>query len=112
MAAKDRLHRGRIEPLEDVADCGVRGCAAPFQTEGRVQPVAMDVDEGDDAPRRIAAGHDGKYREEQHMWQLVELSLCPAWIGNLRQQAQKRRECSHGNLRFGCRPKSQTSADS
>ena len=28
---KDRLHRDRIEPLEDVADRGMRRCAAPFQ---------------------------------------------------------------------------------
>jgi len=31
MAAKDYLQRGRIEPLEDVADGGVRGCPPPFQ---------------------------------------------------------------------------------
>lgn len=52
MAAEDRFHIGRIEPFEDVADGCVRGRAAPFQTEGDIQPVAMDVDEGDDAAIR------------------------------------------------------------
>jgi hypothetical protein len=60
MAAEDRLDRGRIEPLEDVADCSVRWCAAPVQTEGGVQLAAMGIDERDDASIRIAAGHDGK----------------------------------------------------
>jgi hypothetical protein len=46
------------------------------------------------------------------MGQRVELSLRPTWIGNICQQAQQRRECDHGNLRFGCRPKSQTSSGS
>jgi hypothetical protein len=55
MAAEDRLDRGRIEPLEDVADCGVRRCAAPVQTEGGVQLAAIDVDERHDASIRIAA---------------------------------------------------------
>jgi len=75
MAAERRLHRGRIEPLENVADGGVRGRAAPLQTEGRVQPVAMDIDEGDDASIRIGAGHNGEDREQQHVRQLVELPL-------------------------------------
>jgi hypothetical protein len=40
------------------------------------------------------------------------LSLSAARIGNFCQQIQERRECGHGNLRLGCRPRSQTSADS
>ena len=111
MAAKDRLHRGRIEPLENVADSGVRGCAAPFQTERGVQPVAMDADEGDDAPIRVAAGHDGDDGVQQHVGQPVALTLPTTAIGNFGEQAQQRRDCSHGNLRPGCRPRSQTSAD-
>jgi hypothetical protein len=67
MAAKDRLHRGRIERLEDVADRGVRGRPPPCQGEGGVQPAAMDVDEGDDAAIRVAAGHDGEDGEQQHV---------------------------------------------
>ncbi len=49
MAAEGRLHPGRVEPLEDVADGRVRRRAAPVQAEGRVQLAAVDVDEGDDA---------------------------------------------------------------
>ncbi len=60
MAAKDRLDGGGIETLEDVTDRGVRGCAAPFQTKGRVQLAAMHLDEGDDATIGVAAGDDGQ----------------------------------------------------
>jgi hypothetical protein len=43
---------------------------------------------------------------------LVFLPLPAARIGNFRQQVQERCECGHGNLRLGCRPRSQRSADS
>ena len=51
MATEGHLHRGRVQPLEDVADSSVRGRAAPLQAEGRVQPAAVDSDEGDDVRR-------------------------------------------------------------
>jgi hypothetical protein len=47
--SQDKLDLGGIEPLEDVADRRVRGCAAPRQTAGRVQLAAMHIDGGDDA---------------------------------------------------------------
>ena len=112
MAAEGRLHRRRIEPLEDVADGGVRRRTAPVQTESRVQLAAVDVDEGDDAAIRVAAGHDGQDGEQQHVGQLVELSLRPAHIRDVRQHIQQRRKRSHGNLRPSCCRKSQTSAGS
>ena len=49
MATESRLHRGWIEPLEDITNGGVCWRAAPLQAEGRVQPAAMGIDEGDDA---------------------------------------------------------------
>src|SRR5580692_977296 len=64
MATKTGLYRSRIEPLEDIANGGVRGRATPSQTERGVQPATMNVDEGDDATRRIAAGHDAKNRKQ------------------------------------------------
>jgi len=120
MAAEGRLHPGRVEPLEDVADGRVRRRAAPFQAEGRVQLAAVDVDEGDDVRRtspfdaaiRVAAGHDGQDGKQQHMRQLVELSLCPARIRNVRQHIQQRRKRSHSNLRPSCRRRGQTLAGS
>ena len=90
MAAEDRLHRSRIKPLEDVADGRVRRRATPFQRKDGVQPVTMDVDEGDDAAIRIAAADDGQDGEQQHVRQLVELSFRPARIRNLRQHVQQR----------------------
>ncbi len=90
MTAEDYLHRSRIQPLEDVADGGVRGCSTPLQAEDGIQPAAMDGDEGDDAAIRVAAGHDGKDGEQQHVGQLVELPLSPAWIRHVRQQVQQR----------------------
>jgi len=112
MAAEGRFHRGRIEPLEDVADGGVRRCSAPVQTGHRVQPATMDADEGDDAAIRVAARHDGEDGEQQHVGQRVEPALRPARIRNLRQHVQQRRKRGHGNLQPGCRPRSQTFAGS
>ena len=74
---------GRIEPLEDIAHGGMRRCSAPVQTEHRVQPAACSAcgvlslrrwtsDEGDDAAMRVAAAHDGRYGEQQHMAQRVK----------------------------------------
>src|SRR6201993_2085969 len=41
MTTEYSLDRRRIEPLEDVADRGVRGRAAPLQTKGGVQLAAI-----------------------------------------------------------------------
>ena len=112
VATEDRLHRDRIKPLQDVADGGVRRRTSPFQAEYLIQSAAVHVDEGDDAAVGVAAGHEGEDGKQQHIRQLVELALRPARVGNLCQQVQQRRECSHGNLLLGCRPRSQTSADS
>ena len=60
MLAEDRLDLRRIEPLEDVADRGMSRRAAPLQTERRVQPAAMDINERDNASIRVAPRHDGK----------------------------------------------------
>ena len=49
VASERSLHLNRIEPLKDVADGGVRGCPTPVQATGRVQPGAVNTDEGDDA---------------------------------------------------------------
>ena len=49
---------------------------------------------------RVAPGHDGEDGKQQHVGQLVEFALRPARIGNLFQQVQQRRECSHGNLQI------------
>src|ERR1700676_5279933 len=67
MATKTVLYRSRIEPLEDVADGRVRGRSTPCQTERGVQPATMNVDEGDDATRRIAAGHEARM-ENTNTW--------------------------------------------
>jgi hypothetical protein len=97
MATKTGLYSSRIEPLEDIADGRVRGCATPCETERFVQPVTMNIDEGDDATGRIAPGHDGKNRKQQHVGQAVKFSLRPARVGNISQQIQQRSKSSHGN---------------
>jgi len=89
MTAEGRFHRGRIKSLKDVADGGMGRGATPFQREGGVQPVAMDVDKGDDAAIGVAAADDGEDGEQQHVWQLVELSLRPPRIRNIRQYVQQ-----------------------
>ena len=108
VAAKDRLDGGRIEPLENIPDGGVRESPAPFEGEGGIQLAAMDIDEGDDAAIGVAAGHDGKDGEQQHVGQLVELALSSAWIRDICQHVQQRGKRNHDNLRLGCRPRSQT----
>ncbi len=103
MAAERSLHRGRIEALQDVADGGVGRRSAPLEAEDRVQPLAVHVDEGDDAAIRVAAADDGQDGEQQHVGQFVHLALRAARIGNLLQDVQQRRERGHGNLRSGDR---------
>ena len=61
---------------------------------------------------RIAAGHHGKDREQQAIGKLIDLSLPTPTIGNFGQQAHRRRKRNHSHLRLGCRPTSQTFADS
>jgi len=107
VAAEDALDCGWVEPSKDVADGGMGGRAAPAQSERPIEAATVDVDEGDDATVRVSAGHDGEDGKQQHIWQLVALALRPARIRNFLQQAQRRRERSHGNPRFGCRPRSQ-----
>jgi hypothetical protein len=46
----------------------------------------------------IAAGDDGKDGEQQNMLQLVELTLGPARVGDVAEQAEQLIERSHGNL--------------
>jgi len=36
IAAEGRLHRGRVEPLEDLADSSARGRSTPLQAEDRI----------------------------------------------------------------------------
>ena len=110
MLAEDNLDLRGIKTLEDIPDRSVSGCAAPLQTEDRIQPAAMHIDEGDDASIRVAVGHDGRDGEQKHVGKLVPLPLPAAGIGNVRQQVQQRCECGHANLRLGCRPR--TSVDS
>ena len=104
MATKTGLYRSRIEPLEDIVDGRVRGRSTPCQTECFVQLATMNVAEGDDATRRIAAGHDGKNSKQQHMGQAVELPLRPTRIRNFSQQIQQWSKHSHGNPRLRLPP--------
>jgi len=52
--------------------------------------MAAVSDEGDDAAIRVAAGHDGKNGEQQHVGQPVELALRPARIRDVRQHVLQR----------------------
>jgi len=101
---KDRLHSDRIEPLEDVADRGMRRCAAPFQTKAAVEGAAMGVDERDDTAIGIAAAHDREDRKQKHVGQLVEFALRAALVRHISQDVEQRGERGHGNLRIGYLP--------
>ena len=90
MAAENSLHLNWVEPLQDIADGDVSRRASPVQATGRVQPAAVDVDEGDDAAIRVAAAHDGEDGEQQHIRQPIELALRPARVRHVRQQVQQR----------------------
>jgi len=108
MVAEGILHPDWVEPLENVADGGVRRRPLPCQTKRCVQLAPVDVDEGDNAAIRVTAGHDGQDGEQRHIGQLVELPLRPARIRDVRQHIQQRRKHSHGNLHPSCRRRSQT----
>jgi hypothetical protein len=79
---EDLLDRLGIEALEDVSNGGMGRGSPPMQTKGGVQPAAMHCDEGHDGTIGIAAGDDGKDREQQDMLQLVALALGPARVGS------------------------------
>ena len=95
--AENLLDRLGFKALEDVSNRGMGGGAPPVQTEGGVQSAAVHLDEGDDGTIGIAAGDDSKDREQQDMLQLVELTLSPARVGDIAEQAEQLIERSHGN---------------
>ena len=84
---EDLLDRLRIEALKDISNRGMGRGTPPVQTEGGIQTTAMHLDEGHDGTIGIAAGDDGKDREQQHMLQLIELALGPAGVGDVAEQA-------------------------
>ena len=55
-ASEGVLHHSRIEPLEDVADSGVRRCSAPVQAEGRVQLVTVNIDDLGSKKTQVLSG--------------------------------------------------------
>jgi len=87
-----------FKALENVSNRGMGGRAPPVQTEGSVQSAAVHFDEGHDGTIGIATRDDSKDREQQDMLQLVQLTLGPAWIGDVAEQAEQLIERSHGNL--------------
>jgi hypothetical protein len=77
---------------------GVGWGTPPVQTEGGVQSAAMHFDERHDGTMGITAGYDSKDREQQDMLQLAELTLGPARVGDIAEQAEQLIERSHGNF--------------
>jgi len=59
------------------------GCALPAQTEGSVQPLAVDRNEGLDGAIGVTAGDHSKDREQQNVGQLIQLTFGPARIRDL-----------------------------
>ena len=96
--AENLLDRLGIKALEDVSNRGMGWRAPPVQTEGGVQSAAVHFDEGHDGTIGITTGDDSKDREQQDMLQLVELTLGPARVGDIAEQAEQLIERSHGNL--------------
>jgi hypothetical protein len=84
----------------------VRGRPTPFQCEGAIQAAPMNLEEGDNAAIRVAAGDDGEDGERQHVRQLVELALRLMRIADISQPLQQRQKGGHGNLQHGCHPRS------
>ena len=96
--AENLLDRLGFKALEDISNRGMGWGTPPVQTEGGVQSAAVHFDEGHDGAVGIAAGDDSKDREQQDMLQLVELTLGPARVGDIAEQAEQLIERSHGNL--------------
>jgi hypothetical protein len=49
----------------------------------------MHFDEGHDGTIGITAGYNGQDGEQQNMLQLVELTLRPAWVGDVAEQTEQ-----------------------
>ena len=98
VAAKHLLDWLRIEALQDVADGGMGRGALPAQTEGDVQSATMHLDKGLNGTEGIAAGNHGEDREQQNIWQLVELAFGSTRVGYFSEHGEKLIEGPRGNL--------------
>ena len=96
--AENLLDRLGFKALEDISNRGMGWGTPPVQTEGGVQSAAVHFDEGHDGAVGITAGDDSNDREQQDMLQLVKLTLGPARVGDIAEQAKQLIKRSHGNL--------------
>jgi hypothetical protein len=72
--------------------------ATPIQSENLIQLRAIVVNEGDDPAVGVAAGYHSENGKQQHMRQLIKLTLGPSRVRNFAQQGQKRGAGGHGSL--------------
>ena len=106
VTAESGFQGSGVKLQQDVADGRVRRRTAPGQGEGRIQGLAVLIDEDGDVTIAIGACDDGEDGEQQNIAKLVTSALCPPGIGDVLQQGEQRGECSHGNLQLGCRARS------
>ena len=85
-----------MSALSAVALVGFRG-GDPAGDATVVEVIEVRRTSPFDAAIRVAADHDGEGGDQQHIGQLVKLPLRPAWIKDVHQYIQQRREHSHDN---------------
>jgi len=96
--AKDFLDIRRVQPLQNITDRRVRGRPLPTDLERLVQPSAVRLDEGANAPVRIGARHNRQNGKQQNMRQLIEHSLGAARVADHPEVREEAFERLYGNL--------------
>ena len=87
--AKSLFNIRRREPLQNVADGGMRGRPFPADLECLVELLPMHLDERADAAIRVGAAHNRQNGKQQDVRQLVEFPFRAPGIGNHRQQRKE-----------------------
>src|SRR5271154_5687961 len=64
---EDLFDLGRAQPLQNIADRGMRRRPLPLDLEGFIQPSPMRLDVSADAAIGVGAAHHGENGEQQHV---------------------------------------------
>ncbi len=67
VVTEDLFDIGRAQPLQNIADRGMRRRPLPLDREGFVQPLPMHLEVSADAAIGIGAAHHGENGEQQHV---------------------------------------------
>ena len=98
--AEDLFDIRGAEPLQNVADRGMRRRPLPLDFEGFVQPLPMRLQISAYAAIRVRAAHHGENRKQQHVGQLVDFAFEAARVRDRGEQRKKGIQRLQGDLRL------------